>query len=188
MPTSRSTYGDVKVAVGSENPVKISAVEQGFAKVWPNIAWQVSGVKVGSKISDQPMSDQESITGATNRAQAALAALHADYGVGLEGGLQQIGQDWFDCGWVVILNRKGQRGLSSSGRMWTPSRMIAKVKEGMELGNVDDLFFGTENSKQDIGHFGLMTNGSVTRADAYCEATIMAAAAFLHPQFFVSDS
>lgn len=50
----------MKVAVGSENPVKIQAVAEAFEKVWPKKKFEVIGTKVPSGVSDQPMSDEES--------------------------------------------------------------------------------------------------------------------------------
>lgn len=174
----------MKIAVGSRNPVKIEAVKRAFEKVFPETSWEVEGVDVSSEVSDQPMSDIESITGARNRATKSRDALNADYGVGLEGGLQQIGDDWFDCGWMVIINKEGIEGIGSTVRMHTPDKMIAMVQEGMELGHVNDKLFGTENSKQGDGHFGLMTNNAITRTSGYTEGVIAALARFIRPEVY----
>lgn len=173
-----------KVAVGSTNPVKIEAVKIGFSKVWPNLTWAVSGLAVDSQISHQPMSDLESIRGARNRATAALANSTAAYGVGLEGGVQQIDDYWFDCGWIVIKDRQGLEGIGSTARIITPQKMIDKLHEGLELGQVVDHFFGTTNAKQGQGHFGLMTNNAITRTRGYADGVIMALSRFLHPELF----
>lgn len=174
----------MKIAVGSKNPVKIAAVKQAFEKVFPEKQWDVEGIDVASGVSDQPMSDVESITGARNRAEKSRDALAADYGVGLEGGLQQIGDAWFDCGWIVILDKSGIEGIGSSVRMHTPDKMIAMVHEGMELGHINDKLFGIENSKQGDGHFGLMTKNAITRTSGYTEAVIAALARFIRPEVF----
>ena len=51
----------MKVAVCSTNPVKIEATRQAFAKVWPKEKWEIISVEVESGVSNQPMSDKESI-------------------------------------------------------------------------------------------------------------------------------
>ena len=79
----------VKVMVGSTNPIKIEAVRTAFEMVWPEQIWDVTWVSAASGVSVQPMSDEECIIGARNRARAALAHSDAAYGVGLEGGLQR---------------------------------------------------------------------------------------------------
>lgn len=174
----------MKVGVGSENPVKIRAVKLGFKAVWPGKKWEVKGYDIFSGVSDQPMSDVESIAGATTRARRVIKATKADYGVGIEGGLQKIGKRWFDCGWVVVVDKKGKVGIASSVRISTPSKMVRMIKRGMELGEVDDLLFGRSNSKQSEGHFGLMTKNLVTRTRGYKDAVILALSRFIHPKIF----
>lgn len=172
------------VAVGSTNPVKIQAAKDAFKTLWPKKKWEVEGIKVPSGVSDQPMSDAESIKGATNRAKKALKALKADFGVGLEGGLQKIGKNWFDCGWAVVVDKKGVAGIASTVRIETPTKLMRLIKQGKELGEANDLYFKKENSKQGQGHFGLMTNGAITRAQGYRDGLIMALTRFLHPELW----
>jgi inosine/xanthosine triphosphatase len=174
----------MKVAIGSKNPVKIASVQDAFELVWPDPIFDFEGIDVASGVSDQPMTDVESIKGATNRAQRALDALQADYGVGLEGGIQQIGDEYFDCGWIVVLDKQGKKGIGSSIRMIVPPKMIRLIKEGEELGTVVDMVFGTQNSKHAGGHFGLMTNNAVTRLSGYRDGIISALAVFIHPEVF----
>jgi|SRR3989344_9021651 len=174
----------MKIAVGSENPIKIKAVKKAFVKVWPEGKWTVYGFAVKSGVSRQPMSDEECIKGARNRAGAALEKKEADFGVGIEAGLQKIGKDYFDCGWVVILHKNGKFGMASSARIWTPPKMMKHIFKGMELGDADDLIFQQKNSKQQIGHFGLLTNSNLTRLSIYTDAIISALAFFIHPEIY----
>ena len=68
--------------------------------------------------------------------------------------------------------------------MITPLKMIVIVKQGMELGKVNDILFNKSNSKQAQGHFGLMTNNAITRTDGYKDGVIAALSRFLHPNLF----
>ena len=174
----------MKIAVGSQNPVKIEAVRLAFEELWPEERWVVEGVNVSSGVSDQPMSDEESIQGARNRAERSIKELHADYGVGLEGGLHQIGELYFDCGWVAVVDRQGIEGIGSTAKIPTPPRMVEMIKKGMEIGVVNDLIFGTQNSKQGDGHFGLMTKNVITRRSGYRDGVVMALSRFVHPELF----
>lgn len=174
-----------KVVVGSVNPVKIKAVELGFAEVWPNETWEVTGVNSDSGVSDQPMSDVESIKGARNRAMSAIKSVNdVDYGVGIEGGLQEIEDNWFDCGWMVVVDKRGRVGIGSTARIITPPKMMELIDQGIELGKVCDQVFGVNNCKHADGHFGLMTNNAITRTSGYVDGVIMALARFLHPKLF----
>lgn len=173
------------VAVGSNNPVKVEAARLAFEAVWPEFAWQARGVKVASQVAAQPMSDEESITGARNRARGALAELpEALFGVGLEGGLQQTSGWWFDAGWVVVIDRVECEGIGATLKLPVSAQMMRLVEQGMELGDICDLLFQKQNSKQANGFFGLMTNDVVTRTRAYTDGVIAALARFLHPRLF----
>ena len=174
------------IAVGTKNPAKINAVQQAFEKMFPTDFVIVNGLSVISSVASQPMDTATSITGARHRAKEALLKDNtAIYGVGLEGGLEQIGDVWFDCGWCVIIDRKNQEGIASSARISTPPVMMEKILQGVELGEVIDIVFNTKNAKQKEGHFGLMTNNAVTRTDGYVQGICMAFSRFLHPELFI---
>jgi inosine/xanthosine triphosphatase len=176
------------IAVGSENPVKIKAVQLGFEKVFPDEVWQAIGYPTKSGVSAQPMSPKESMQGATNRARQALAENpEAKYGVGLEGGLEEIDGQWFDCGWCIVVDRAGIHAASSSGRVATPEAIMKEIRQGKELGDVIDTIFKRKNAKQAEGHFGLMTNNAVTRTSGYTDAVCLALARFLHPHLFTQQ-
>lgn len=175
---------NIRVAIGSKNPVKIEAVKDAFEKVWPDKTFEFVGVEVSSGVPDQPMSDEESIKGATSRANNAIKELNGDFGVGLEGGLQKIGERWFDCGWIVVIDKEGNLGIGSSLRLEAPQKMMELIHQGIELGKVNDILFKKENSKHDQGHFGLMTNNVIKRKEGYRDGIIAALAAFMHPELF----
>jgi len=80
-----------KIIVASENPVKIKATLIGFEKMFPDEKFTISGVSVPSGVSNQPRSDEESLTGSLNRANNAQASyLKADFWVGMEAGVIKI--------------------------------------------------------------------------------------------------
>lgn len=174
-----------KVAVGSKNPVKVEAVRLAFTDVWPDVEWEVIGTEVGSGVSDQPMSDRESIKGATNRANRSRKIHDADFGVGLEGGLQKVGKEYVDSGWAIIIAKDGRVGIGSSIRMHTPHKMLKMVfDEGIELGKVCDILFKRKNSGQAEGQFGLMTKNLITRTEGYRHGVISALVRFIHPDLY----
>jgi non-canonical (house-cleaning) NTP pyrophosphatase len=98
--------------------------------------------------------------------------------------LQPIGDQWFDCGWIVIIDQEGVKGIGSTARIITPPKMMQRIHQGIELGHVVDEFFHTQNAKQSDGHFGLMTNNAITRTSGYVDGVIMALVRFLQPQLF----
>jgi inosine/xanthosine triphosphatase len=175
------------IAIGSKNPVKIEAAKQAFEAVWPEVAWVATGIDIASRVAAQPMSSDETILGATNRAMGALRATGADYGVGIEGGIQQIGEQYFTSGWVVVVDKHGTKGIGSTVMAIVPETMMQHIGRGMELGDVCDLVFQGTNTKHGDGHFGLMTKNVVTRTSGYKDGVAMALARFVHPQLFLSE-
>lgn len=174
----------MKVAIGSKNPVKIAAVQEAFTKVWPEVSFQFVGIDAVSGVSNQPMSDEESINGATNRAKQALTETDADFGVGPKGGLQKVGEMWFDTGWIVIIDKNGRKGIGSTIRLETPKKVMNLIEEGKELGEVCDILFQQENSKQAGGYFGLVTNELISRKAGYTHGVIAALSAFINKDLF----
>ena len=164
------------IAVGSLNAPKLEAVRLGFEAYFPDAQNAYIGTAAKSGISDQPMSARESVTGARNRAvQALTLAPEAHYGVGLEGGLHQVQDHWFDIGWIVIKDRSGNEGIGCTVGMPIPHEALQLIlEEGMELGPALDTLFGTVELKQSQGFYGLMTGNRITRATGYRDAVIVA--------------
>ena len=82
------------VAIASTNPVKIQATLNGLRRKFPGETFRGESVNVLSGVSAQPMSDQETLRGALNRAQSARdVSPSSDFAVGLEAG----------CGWITGL-------------------------------------------------------------------------------------
>ena len=154
-----------RVAVGSTNPVKLGAVCAVFARIAPAIV--VEGTASASGVPDQPMGDAQTIAGATTRAQAARAALDADLGVGIEGGVVETPQGMRTCAWAVVATRDGAAHVGGSLSMPLPDAVAVLIREGVELGHAIDRLVGTSNIKHGAGAVGILTEGLVSRQAAY---------------------
>ena len=73
----------MKVIVGSTNPVKINSTKLAFETAFPEDEFEVEGVSVVSDVRDQPMSNDETLLGAKNRAQNAKDKFKADFWIGI---------------------------------------------------------------------------------------------------------
>jgi len=176
----RVRYGKAMlVAIGSMNPVKINSARQAFELTWPDEPWVFAGCAAESGVRRQPLTDAETIKGARNRSIAAIEQLGADYGVGIEGGLQRTVDRWFAGVWVVVVDKQGQEGVGAALKVAVPSNVMRLVHAGLELGEACDQAFDRRNSKQHEGVFGLLTNGLLSRTIVSTEAVIAALAAFL---------
>lgn len=171
------------IAVGSKNPTKINPVRAVFKKHFKDV--KAVGVDVESGVKDQPMTDSEMFKGALNRAKNALTNVKsADFGVGIEGGLHKYNYGWLERSLVVIVDKKGDLGIGSSGGLVLPRAVIEKIHKGQNLEEVVDSIFGTKKIGSGIGMFGLFTKGVVTRAGGVKHGVAFALARFLHKNLY----
>ena len=170
------------IIIASRNPVKMQAALQAFHKAFPGSLWQSQGVSVPSLVSDQPMSNAETLLGATNRVNAAYTLFpDADFWVGIEGGIEQVSNMMTSFAWVYIRSQH-TCGQARSGTFILPQEVARLVNEGKELGEADDIVFGRSNSKQANGAVGLLTGDVVTRTALYEHAVLLALIPFLNPE------
>ncbi|HVF69016.1 MAG TPA: inosine/xanthosine triphosphatase [Xanthomonadales bacterium] len=171
------------VAVGSTNPTKITPVEEVFSHHFKNV--KVVGVEVSSGVKEQPMDSDEMYKGALNRAKRALKNVKdASYGVGIEGGLHKYSYGWFEQSIVVIVSKKGEIGVGSSGGLLQPDRVMKEILSGKNLEEAVDDIFGTKKVGRGIGMFGLFTKGLVTRSGGVKHGVAFALSRFLHKDLY----
>ncbi len=174
------------VSVGSTNPVKLGAVQDGFRRVFPGEAITIRGCTVPSGVSAQPMSDAETLEGASQRAANARAAdPAADYWAGVEGGCEAKFGELLTFAWIVILARdRITPGRGRTAAFCLPAKVADLVRQGVELGVADDQVFGRSNSKQLNGAVGLLTGDLIDRRAYYEHAVILALIPFKNPTLF----
>ena len=177
----------MKIVVASRNPVKLEASRQGFAQVFPDTPLEVIGADAASGVSEQPMSDAETLAGARNRASNARKAYpEADYWVGIEGGIEDVDGALQAFAWIVV-NSPEKTGRGRTGTFVLPDEVAALVHQGMELGHADDAVFGRSNSKQENGSVGILTGDIIDRVTFYSPAVVLALIPFMNPQLTFSS-
>ena len=156
----------------------------GFEKMFPQAAYDLKAVDVPTGVRVQPEGDEEMLRGAQNRAEAARNLTpDADYWVGVEGGTEDDGVDMLAYAWVVVLSPRGV-GNGRTGAFYLPKAIADLVRQGIELGEADDIYFGRSNSKQANGAIGLLTGDVIDRAQYYEHAVIMALIPFKNPALY----
>lgn len=131
-----------------------------------------------------PMSDDECITGARNRAVLAQQRLDANLGIGLEGGVNQETAGLMLLGWVVIIGEDGREGVGGGARLPLPAKIAKRVLSGEELGPVMDEILGQTDVKQRGGAVGALTNGLVLRSETFAVAVAYALAPFVSANLY----
>ena len=167
-----------KVIVASKNPVKVQSARVGFSAFFPNMDWEVQGFSIPSGVSDQPMSDEETLQGAMNRANTAKSE-HPDahFWVGIEGGCALKDKKMWVFAWVVLCSR-GRFSKAKTSMFALPEKISTLVQEGVELGIATDIVFGKENTKHSQGVVGMLSKGLIDRTQYYVQPMILALTSF----------
>ncbi|GAA4717482.1 DUF84 family protein [Brevibacillus fulvus] len=173
-------FSGIKLALGTTNRAKQEAVIRATGQT-PLCA------AVPSQVSDQPLSEAETVQGAINRAKAVLEAVpEAQIGLGMEGGLtfdDQFTNQWYLISVCAAWNGR-QLYLGKGLAFPIPAQIGERVKrEGIELRTVIDEWSGTEGNHQKGGAYGLLTAGRINRPDVFCEAVLAALTPFCSPLY-----
>ena len=171
----------MKIAAGTTNPSKIKGIERAYKRLLHKDV-EVIGVKVESGVSAQPLSLEETIRGAINRAKQAIKEIsEADEGVGVEAGFFKLLDKTFDVQIAVIIDRENHITYGLSPAFQIPPFFVNKVlNEGIELEVVVDNYFGTKNIGIKGGFISILTKNRITRE----ELTELAVAMALIPRIW----
>ncbi|OBU18269.1 inosine/xanthosine triphosphatase [Photobacterium aquimaris] len=168
------------IIVASANPAKITAVSNAFKDAFPQQQFTITGVSTVSGVRDQPLTSEETLLGANNRvAYCRERYPSADYIVGLEAGLDCN----FTFAWMVI-EHQGKKSTARSASLPLPPLALAKIAQGIELGDVMDEMFAQQNIKQKGGAIAMLTQHLLTRSSVYQQALILALIPFLNPELY----
>jgi|AntRauTorcE11898_2_1112593.scaffolds.fasta_scaffold02342_2 inosine/xanthosine triphosphatase len=169
----------MKVYVASLNPVKMNACRTAFAKLFPQVTIETVGIAADSGVSDQPVTEEETLEGARNRVHYLIKNYRDfDYVVGIEGGVEMKKSATWAFAWMAVSD--GIRySTACTARFPLPEKVTKLLRDGLELGDANDRVFGQHNSKQKGGAIGLLTGEAITRTDLYEPAIMMALIPFL---------
>ena len=132
----------------------------------------------------QSFGDVATRSGALERARKALTASGADIAFGLEGGVELDGERVWLLSWVAAIDPAGREGYASGLRMLLPPSLGAGLRAGVELGTLVDALFEVHDSKSASGAIGLLTDGAVSRTDAFADLVAMSLAPWIHPDHY----
>ncbi|HYU81215.1 MAG TPA: inosine/xanthosine triphosphatase [Candidatus Polarisedimenticolia bacterium] len=169
-------------AVGSTNPAKVEAVRRILDRLAPGCA--LEAIDVPSGVGAMPLGEAVVRAGALARARAALDRTGDDVAFGLEGGAILEADDAWLTGHVVAVTRDGKLGEAAWGRMLLPRVAAERLRSGEELGDIIDDLFSRKESKRQAGAIGILTDGAMSRTDAFAYLVAMACAPFLHPELY----
>jgi inosine/xanthosine triphosphatase len=190
------------VAVGSTRRPKLNAVWEAVSvfgpTLDPNVQFEVVGVEVPSGVRHTPLTRDDMMAGARQRAEA-LAGMARERGepwkyfVGLEGGLDVVreeGRRWvFLENWAYVADLSGRGAYGHSGGILLPDRLVEQVVDaGVELADAIDSFAGGHGIRDAQGAWGVLSRNLITRQDAFRTSVINAFAPFFNAGVFRGDA
>jgi inosine/xanthosine triphosphatase len=156
----------MKIIIGSENKIKVEAVKE-IIQEYPHLKGaEILSKEVGSGVSDQPKSLEETVQGAMNRAKNIFSK--CDYSIGLESGLMEVPKTktgFMDvCVCAIYDGNEYHLGLSSA---WETPKKVAEfmLKEGLNMTEAAVKAGLSKSSSlgSEEGLIGVMTKGRLTR-------------------------
>lgn len=180
------------VAVGSTRKPKLDAVRAALATVGPHLRgdaqFEIVGVDVPSGVRHTPLSRDDLMAGARQRAEALREIAHQrgepwKFFAGLEGGLDVLQQNGrrlvFLESWAYVSDTHGRWAYGRSGGVMIPEELARRVvNEGFELSAAIDEFAGQHGVRDAQGAWGVLTRNLITRQEAFRVAVISAFAPF----------
>lgn len=175
-----------KVLIGSENRVKIESARQSFSKFFNPL--EIHGLSVDSGVSAQPF-NQDTFVGAKNRAEHVKRIndeqhLNANFFVGIEGGVLQLHNRWFQFTVIYILDQQHRESFGTTGLYELPDWIVEKLLAGIELSHIIDELAGDFNTREKQSASGFLTNGVVDRLLNYTQAVTFALIPFLNDSLY----
>src|SRR5215470_13341848 len=188
-----------RIAVGSTRRPKLRAVQEAAASfgsiLAPNAQLEIQGYEVESGVSHTPVSREELMQGARQRAETLRTMLRdswkpAEYCVGLEGGLNVVSENGrprvFLESWAYVTD--GTRGhFGCSGSIEIPEALADEVlNRSTELSVAIDRFAGEVGIRDSQGAWGVLTGNRVTRQESFRLAVLTAFAPFYNANMYRS--
>jgi inosine/xanthosine triphosphatase len=184
------------IAVGSTRKPKLAAVREAVNGMSDLLAADTSieivGVEVESGVNHTPLSCEESMRGARQRAEwlqqvAKREAKLWNYFVGLEGGIAVIEDGErrvFLESWAYVSD--GTRGhFGRSAAVELPEALAEEVfVRGTELSIAIDQFAGEAGIRDAQGAWGVLSGNKITRQEAFRVALIAAFAPFFNQPMY----
>ena len=208
----------ILVAVGSTRRPKLNAVSEALVAIRTISeflpTFQIVGVEVDSGVRHTPLTREDLMAGARQRAEALIQMARAKneswkYFVGLEGGFDVIpgldvipnldvmpeldivseaGNRWvFLESWAYVTDGEGRGSFGQSGAVLVPEALAETVvDDGVELSQAIDAFAGGHNIRDAEGAWGILTCNLTTRQDSFRNAVINAFAPFFNRELYAA--
>lgn len=146
------------IAIGSKNRVKIEAVKNALND--ENVF--VIPCSAFSLVREQPLSDEETLQGAVNRAKHCLELTESDLAIGLEAGIV-LKEQVYLCHWGAIVDRQNNTYITNGPLILLPEEYRGPLLNGQSLEDLMQHTTGIENLGTKAGAIGIFTQNLLNR-------------------------
>jgi inosine/xanthosine triphosphatase len=169
------------IAIGTKNKTKIQALQEALEEVQCFDDFEMLSFAVPSGIAEQPLSLEETILGAKNRAQASFLSpsLTPKYGFGIESGLVEAPRTRTGflniCVCSAYNGKEYSTGFSTGFEVPLPIlRRVLEDKLDLSQACIASGISSNEKMGEEEGLIGILTKGKVNRLE-YTKECIHAA-------------
>lgn len=177
----------MKIIIATQSPPKVQAIEEAISRCpyFQDKNIEIISIKAKSNVSDMPISIEENMLGAKNRAiNAKNQITDADFYIGMEGGTSFVLDKTYLFGAVYILSRTGEWHFGLSNMIEVPIYFHEKIyNEKQELGPVLAEATGVADASKKNGAFGAWSDDIFTRKDQFVFAFLSAIVPFYNQYY-----
>ena len=179
----------IKIVIWTTNPAKIKAIEEAVEKTiyFKEKEIEFVPLKVSSDVSDMPISLEENMAWARNRALNCKKEVKADFYIWMEGWTTMIWEKAYLFWVVYILDDNWKWHFWISNMMEVPEFFREKIyDEGLELWPVLSEVTSEENASKKWWAFGHWSDNMLTRKDQFVLAFLSGIVPFFNKYYKIS--
>ncbi len=147
------------IAIGSTNPIKIQAIKNALN----DETVLVVACTASSKVRLQPLSNEETLEGAINRARDCLEKTQSKMAIGLEAGVIFVDEQVYLCHWGAIVDRNQNVYYTNGPIILLPKEYSKPLLEGENLEDIMHRSTGIESLGAKEGAIGVFTQNRLNR-------------------------
>jgi inosine/xanthosine triphosphatase len=182
--TAASAWERSVVAIGSRNRAKTEGVKRAFKRLLRNVEFKELDFTAVVKI--QPMSMDETVKGARQRAELAIKREGADFGVGVEAGLVELADGFFlNVQIAAIVDISGHLSYGCSSGFLIPTRFVEKLRQNREeLDAYTHELAGAKKVREEEGIVHRLSGGRLSRVEMTEQCVSMALIPWLNGKLY----
>ena len=176
----------IKIAIWTKSPPKVAAIEEAIEKCvyFKNKDIEIIPLKVSSWISDMPISMEENMEWAKNRAKNCKKEIEADFYIWMEWWTSIIWEKAYLFWVVYILDKFWEWHFWISNMMEVPEFFREKIYEqNLELWPVLSEVTKEENASKKWGAFAHWSDDMLTRKDQFILAFLSGIVPFFNKYY-----